>query len=566
MIAPNSNIRTLESYCASVESGITVASRAVRAAVARFRRDIARQDTEDFPYVFDQAEAEMACAFFPAALRHSVGRWAGEPFEISPWQVFCVANMFGWKRADGTRRFRRAHISVARKNGKSTMCAGLGLQLLYGDGESVAQVFIGATKMDQAKIIYDEAERMLKQSPHLMKRSEVFKNNIMTDGSYLRPLGSDKAFDGLNPHGVFFDELHEWKEHHRKFYDTMTTGGASRTQPLQVTITTAGDQTSLMWLEETDYCRQVVHGDHADETQFVFLAELDPEDDPFDESLWEKSNPNLGVSVSVDYLREQAAQAQVKKTARNKFIRYHGNREVSSISSVIDRERWDASAGELADWRDAEFVGGGIDVGGRFDLGASAFCAKFPIGLTKVKRDGEEVEVTLYRYEIDSRAYIDTKSERAVDEQPWATWLHEGKLTASDWLNQELRDDFLDNCDAFNCRTFAYDPWNMTLMAEELEENGLEPIKMPQRAIQYGEPIEQFLEALADGRIRHSGQNDVLRWCALNLAVKAGYGGGWMPDRANSRDKIDAIVAILMAFRVCYFAEPSVDGSLFIAG
>jgi len=548
-----------------------IASRAVLSAVARFRRDIERQCTAEFPFRFDTQRAESSCAFFPIALRHSIGKWANEPFHLAPWQVFINANIFGWKRKDGTRRYRRAHISVGRKNGKSTYAAGMALALLYADGESIAQVFVGATKFDQAKIIFDEAERMLRKSPHLLKRSEIRRNppNILTEGSYLRPLGSDRPFDGLNPHAVFFDELHEWKEHHRRFYDSMTTGGGSRTQPLQVTITTAGDQTSLIWREETEYCREVICGDHIDESMFVFLAELDTNDDPFDEALWEKSNPNLGVSVSREYLQEQALQATRKKTARNKFIRYHGNREVTSISSVIDRDKWDACAGELSDWATADNIAGGIDMGGGSDLGATAFCARWRIDETqRTGSDGNEVP--LYRYEIKSKCYIDAKSERDTTQQPWNQWLSDGKLTQSEWLLQELGDDFHATAKDIGAASFAYDPWNMKLLAEQLEEKGMAATEMPQRAAQYGEPIEQFLEALADGRITHDGQDDVLKWCATNLAVKPGYGGGWMPDRKNSRDKIDAIVAVLMAFRMAYFAEQTQswyyeDGELEIA-
>ena len=562
LIASSTYSRQVADYCTAVESGAVVASRAVVEAVARFRRDMERQDTEDFPYRFDAKRAESACAFFPVALRHSIGKWASEAFHLSPWQVFVVANLFGWKREDGTRRFRRAHVSVGRKNGKSTLAAGLALSLLFADGESIAQVFVGATKFDQARIIFDEAERMLRQSPHLLKRSEIRRNppNIMSLGSYLRPLGSDKAFDGLNPHGVFFDELHEWKEHHRKFYDTMTTGGASRTQPLQVTITTAGDQTSLIWREETEYCRDVVSGAHVDESMFVFLAEMDKDDDPFDEALWEKSNPNLGASVSLDYLREQAVQAKRKKTARNAFVRYHGNREVSSVTSVIDKDKWSACAGELSDWSTADIITGGIDVGGGFDLGATAFCARWTIGKRTVEVDGDEREVNLYRYEIASRSYLDAKSERDTSQQPWAQWIHDGKLVRSEWLLQELRDDFQSEAKGLGAKTFAFDPWNMRLLAEQLEDAGMVATEMPQRGAHYGEPIEQLLEAIADGRIRHSGDDPVLTWCALNLAVKPGYGGGWMPDRANSRDKIDAIVAVIMAFRMAYFSneKPSV--------
>ena len=556
LIAANTYAAQMERYCKGVESGNVIACKAVQAAVARHRVDMARQDTEDFPFRFDADRAEASCAFFMFALRHSIGSgWADKPFVLSPWQVFVNSNIFGWKRSDGTRKFRRVHISVAKKNGKSTYAAGLALSLLYADHESVAQIFVGATKFDQAKIIFDEAERMLRQSPHLLKISEVRRAppSIISGWSFIKPLGSDRAFNGLNPHGVFFDELHEWKEHHREFYDAMTTGSGSRTQPLQVTTTTAGDQMSLLWREETEYCRDVLSGDHVDESLFAFLAELDAGDDPLDESVWEKANPNIDISISREYLREQATRAGRQATALNTFVRYHANREVSSSTSVIDRDEWDACAGQLSDWATADAICGGIDLGGGFDLAATAFCARWRID-TPTADDGG---TPLYRFEIQSRSYIDTKSERDTTQQPWQQWIADGSLIASEWVLQRLGDDFLESAQSLGAAEFAFDPWNMKLLAEQLSEQGMTATEFPQRGPHYAEPIEQFLKAIDDGRITHDGNDEVLRWCATNLALKPGFRGGWMPDRKNSRSKIDAIVAVLMAFRMALFAPPT---------
>jgi len=292
-------LQEVKRYCDAVISGDIPAGKYVLKAVERHLDDLARQGDEDFPYYFDQDEAEDACLFFPVAFRHAKSKWAGKPFELRPWQMFCNAVLLGWKRLDGTRRFRRAHISVARKQGKTTYCGGLAVYLAFADNEAGAEIYIGATKIDQARLLFRDSESMIRQSPVLMKRAKIIKDNIVFSEtkSFIRPLGSDKPFDGLNPHGVFFDELHAWKDHHRPFYDTMRTGSGARPQPLICTITTAGDNKSLLWIEESGYVKQVLDGSLRDDSVFGYIASLDEDDDPFDESTWIKSNPNLCVSV-----------------------------------------------------------------------------------------------------------------------------------------------------------------------------------------------------------------------------------------------------------------------------
>ncbi len=299
MIA-SSTLSDVQGYIDDVLSGDIVVGQLVRAAVQRHVNDLKRESTKGFPYHFDANMASAACDFFPLMLRHSIGDFAGMEFHLERWQKFAIANIFGWKRDDdNSRRFRRVYWSMARKNGKSSIGAGLAIftammdvNPITGKPEEVAEVILSATKKEQVeKVIYAEIERMRIRSPHIERASTrqnkqvTFKHN---DGS-IRCVGSDKPYDGLNPHVVIMDELHAWKEHHRKFYDTMLTGSGYRRQPLIITITTAGDDKSYLWLEEYNYAKGVALGDITDEQVFSYCFECDPDDDPLDEANWVKA-------------------------------------------------------------------------------------------------------------------------------------------------------------------------------------------------------------------------------------------------------------------------------------
>lgn len=558
MIALANPLDEVDRYIGGVISGEIVTGVWVRRAVERHVADLKRQRTEEFPYYFDKLEAEDACLFFPVAFKHAKSRWDGEPFELSGWQCFCNAVLLGWKRLDGTRRFRRAHVSVARKNGKTTWCAGLAILLGFADGEAGAEVYIGATKIDQARILFNDAEQMIRKSSTLTKHSKVLKDNISFPGSasFIRPLGSDKPYDGLNPHAVFFDEIHAWKELHRKFYDTMTTGSGARPQPLICTITTAGDEKSTIWAEETDYCKSILEGSAQDEKTFVYIAEIDDDDDPFDESCWAKANPNLGTSIGIEYLQEAAAEAKVKSTAKNKFLRYHCNRVVTSTERFIGLDEWDELEEPLSDWRDADAIASGVDLGGFDDLASYSQCARFLIGET-------EEEQPIYRFELRQKSFMYKTTERNLDEQPWLGWAGAGLLTVSKYVIQDLRDSLIKDCEEFGGKDIAYDQHFAMQLAGDLEQEGLEPIKMPQNYYHFNEPIRLFQDAIAEGRIRHDG-DPVLRWCVSNAVIAKDKADRWMFDKASSKEKIDPLVASVMAFRACLVAKSRSTGSIFI--
>jgi len=551
----------VETYCHEVTSGAIPVCKVVKQAVNKYLDEIERIGDADWPFHFEPDSAELACAFFPMLLRHSVGQWAGQPFELSPWQAFIVWNIFGWKRKDGTRRFRRVFLSVARKNGKSTFCAGLAIQLAAADDEPGAQIFIGATKLDQARIIHQESERMMRKSPHLFKHSTIHKDNIAfsATNSFVRPLGSDKPFDGLNPHGAFFDELHAWREHHRSFFDTMVTGSGSRTQPLQVIITTAGDEKSQIYHEEANYSRGVVSGDIIDPSLFALIYELDQDDEPFnadfDPGILMKSNPGYGVSVMPEYLNQQLTEARNKPQAKNRFVRYHGNRCVSSVEDSISAELWDSISGQLSDWRKADGVAAGVDIGGRDDLAAYALTAKFKIG-----QDSEDRP--LYREETKSTCFIAEDTKRDLTAEPFRTWIEQGKLIVSKFVITELKERLIEDCQAFGAEFVAYDPYQATQLAEELELEGLRPIKMPQNHGHFNETIAEYHQQVTEGLFKPDVNDTLLRWCALNMSINRDRRDRMMPDKKASKEKIDAAVAMLMSKRAVKLTLPPMVGSL----
>ena len=544
-------------YCEGVMSGEIPTGKYVRSAVERHLRDLERQRTDSFPYYFDEEEAEDACIFFPVAFRHAKSKWAGLAFELSPWQMFCNAVLLGWKRLDGTRRFRRAHVSVARKNGKTTWCGGLAIYLSFADNEAGAEVYIGATKIDQARLLFRDSESMVRQSPALMKHAKLLKDNISfpSVNSFIRPLGSDKPFDGLNPHGVFFDELHAWKEQQRPFYDTMRTGSGARPQPLIATITTAGDDRSQLWKEETSYVKNVLDGVLIDESIFGYIASIDDDDDPLNPNCWVKANPNLGVSVGLEYLEEMAQEARSDLVAMNRFRRYHCNVMVSSTERAIDPVLWSNACDDLSDWRDADAIAAGFDLGGRDDLAAYALVARFLDGET-------EEQQPIYRFEVRQRSYMSEDTKRNLSEEPIASFIGAGSLPVCKHAIQTLRDDLLADCEKYGIEFVAYDPYQAMQMAADLEENGLTPVKMPQNYSQFNEPIRSFLSDLNEGRFLHDGDT-ILTWCSGNAVVVQDRTERWMFDKANSKQKIDPIVAMIMAYRAVKVAPSTSSGPAF---
>lgn len=554
----------VEDYVDGVLSGSIVACERVKDAVRRYKADLAKQSTDDFPYYFDRHWATSVCQFFPIMLRHSIGEFAGRPLELEDWQLFGIWNIFGWKRdADNSRRFRKVYWSMARKNGKSTLAAGICLFLGVGDvdpatsrPESVAQILLTATKKEQADVVYSETKRMREQSPWFTKETNDKNDQISfaRTGSYIRKVSSDKPFDGLNPHCVVMDELHSWGEHHRKFYDTMVTGSGSRSQPLHLIITTAGADDSHLWLENYNYAVSVMKGEFKDESLFAIIYELDKEDDPSDSSLWLKSNPNLNVSVKLDYLKQRWKEDSRNALGINRFVRYHGNRIVSSTEKAFNTDSFDKCIKDISDWKQADAFGGGVDLGARDDLAAYAVCARFRIGNDTEGRP-------LYRYEAKVRPYIAEDTKRDLSVMPFAQWIYTEQIKKAKYPIEELSKDLIAECADIGVQTVAYDPYNGQQLGETLEKAGIVGARMAQNPSNFNEAIRDFIKLLEDGRFTFEG-GELLKWCAGNAIIAKDRQDRYMFDKAKSKDKIDPIVAIVMAYRICSLQPERFSGSL----
>lgn len=544
-------------YAERVLSGDIPAGQLVRLACERHLRDL--KDGHLHGLRFDERAADHAIQFF-SFLRHSKGEWAGSEFRLSPWQEFIVGSLFGWKKADGTRRFRTAYNEIARKNGKSTLSAGIGLYLAFFDDEPGAEVYAAATKRDQAKIVWGEARRMVQNTPALRSRIKAFVANLHIEGtaSKFEPLGADAdSMDGLNIHGAIVDELHAHKS--RAVVDVLETATGARRQPLLFYITTAGyDRTSVCW-ELRDYAVRVLEGHIRDDGLFAFIATIDPGDDWTDEAVWYKANPNLGISVKIDDLRGKCERAKKIPGQQNSFKRLHLDVWTEQAERWLDLTAWDACGAEPAIAIGQECFCG-LDLSSTTDI--TAFVAVFP----PEDRDGPWDVMARFWIPGDN---IREKSER--DRAPYDVWVDQGWITATDGnitdydvLRAEIRDFGMD----YQIREIPYDPWNATQLATQLGSDGATVVPLSQGYSVMSEPAKYLESLILSGRLRH-GNNPVLRWMAANVAVQHGPNDSIRPTKAKSTGRIDGIVALVMGIgrAMVHLQEPPAKGTrVFIPG
>lgn len=532
----------VECYARAVADGKVPACLLTRLACERHLRDLKTAPMRGLRWDWDAAE--HALRFFQF-LRHSKGEWAGCRFELEPWQQFIVGSLFGWKRADGTRRFRVAYIEVPRKNGKSTLSAGIGLYLLVGDGEAGAEVYAAATKKDQARIVWDEAAAMVRRSPDLAKRIRVLpgKGNmhVLETRSKFEPLGADTdRMDGLNVHGAIVDELHAHRT--RDVWDVLDTATGARRQPLIFAITTAGtDQTSVCY-EQHQYAEQVLNRTIEDDNFFAFITTIDEEDDWADPAAWAKANPNLGISAKVDDLKRKCETAKQLPAAQNAFLRLHLNVWTQQVTRWIDLDMWDENAGLVVEEKLAGRVCfGGLDLSSVSDL--TAWVMVFPR-----ENDAEELDVLARFWCPEARIHDRHNKYR----QQYRVWAERGliKATPGDAIDYDfVVKQVLDDAQKFQLvdlnidRLFQAHQVAVKLM-DELGENRV--VGMGQGFLSMAAPMKEFERRLLARKIHHGG-NPVLRWMAANVAVKQDPAGNLKPDKASSQGKIDGIVALVMA-------------------
>lgn len=518
-------------YARAVVSGQQRAGRWVRLAGERHLRDL--ETGERRGLLFDPGEAKKAIGFFDN-LKHSKGQWAGQAFQLADWQQFIVGSLFGWRRPDGMRRFRTAWEEVARKNGKSTQAAGLGILTTFFDGEPGAEGYVAATKRDQARLVWDEAKRMVIRTPGLRKRIKAQAATLYSDASSSKfvPLGADAdTMDGLNIHCAIIDEVHAHKT--RGVVDVIETATGARRQPLTLYVTTAGyDRTSVCW-ELRHYGLQILEGHYQDDSWFCYVATIDEGDDWQDEAIWIKANPNLGVSVSLDDLRRKAEKAKRLPTAQNAFRRLHLNEWTEQSERWLPMEEWDACAGPVQ-IEEGQVGYLGLDLSSTRDVTAAVLIVPQEDGVL-------DIQPFFWVPEDGMR----DRSQR--DRVPYSSWVEQGLMSATpgNVIDYDvIRRDLNALADRYLLREIVYDPWNATQLVTQLQGDGFECFPLRQGFASLTAPSKELEARVLSRRLRHGG-HPVLRWMAANVAVEWDAAGNLKPSKKASAEKIDGIVALV---------------------
>ncbi|MCR4508920.1 terminase large subunit [Pseudomonas sp. 32.2.56] len=567
MVATRERTFDWDSYGQQVLAGEIPVCKWTRLAVERHYRDLKEGPARGL--WFSEDHAQHALEFF-LFLRHSKGEWAGEQFVPSPWQQFWVALAFGWMRADGTRRFRRVWEEVPRKNGKSTKLSGIGLYLFSADGEGGPEVYTAATKMDQAKITHDEAVRMVHSSPQLRRhisdrRGELF---IRGKADTFRPLGRDsKSLDGLNPHGAIMDEVHAHPD--SGMLDVIRSGTGARKQWLIWMITTAGTNLRGPGFDLHGYAEKVLEGVFDDDEFLAVIYTVDDPDKWQDPLEWQKANPNLGVSVYLQGLKDACDSAIRLPSEQSEFKTKRLNIWLSGGA------KWIA----LADWRACEdkslkledFAGKrcwiGLDLAERRDI--AAVCYVF-------RENG--------KYYVFWRFYQNEYQASLLENQHYRKWseagfLHitPGNATDFDVIGDQISGrraahsievvEQPGDLQMFAVEELDYDPKFAPYFVKKLMEKGVPAVEIGQNPTTFTAPIIEVENLVLTGQLVHE-ENPVMDWMISNAKkLTSKYNGLSQIGKDRESEKIDGVLAMLMAIAratAAEFEEPPVEAGIIL--
>ncbi len=522
-----------ELYAEQVRSGEILVCEYVRLAVERYYADLDR--ALDKGWYFDK-KAAMRAIHFIEKLKHTKGEWAGQRFRLEPWQQFVLWNIFGWKNADGTRRFRYAYIEIARKNGKTALSAGIGLYMLFADGESRPEVYSAATVKDQAKICFSDAVEIVKATD-LKNYLTPYRNSIVYElkGGTMKPLSSDYGtHDGLNPSCGIIDEFHAHKD--SGMFDVIKSAFGARRQPLMFIITTAGFNKSGACYAYRENVIKVLRGVNEDDSLFGIIYTLDDKSEWEDPKMWIKANPNLGVSLSADYLADQVKDAKNRPEAVRNVMTKNVDLWVDAERTWILDDVWLKCIGttDPADLKGCA-CWGGLDLSNVSDI--TAYVLLFH------KNDRFQL---LPHFWIPEEKMLEKIRKENINYDKWAA---EGYVTVTpgNVIDYDfVKADILRIVADYDLRISAYDRWNSSQTIIDLQNEGMECNPFGQGYGSMSAPTKEFEKLVLTGKIEHFG-NPVLRWMLASTLVKTDPAGNIKPDKEKSTQKIDGIVASIMA-------------------
>ena len=466
---------------------------------------------------------------------------ADQKLRLEPWQQAFLWILFGWRRADGTRRFRTVYAELARGNGKSKLASAIALYILVGEGVQGSAVYSIATTLQQAKVVFDDSVLMAAKSKSpALKALRSLQNNLHIPGTatVYRPLASDEGtLDALKPNLIVVDELHAHKT--KGPWNKVKTSAGKKPGSLTLAITTAGYDRHSVCFEQRTYAEKVLNGIFEDDSYFAWICALNKDDDPFDQRNWYKANPNLGVSIELQTLIDAAKQAQLIPSEYNEFLRMRCNIWTESSVLWMPMDKWDlcnqACDPALLKGRTCF---GGLDLATTIDI--AALVLLFP-------PTTDDPKWRILPHFFLPKDNIAARVKR--DGVPYDHWDRLGlfQLTPGDVIDYEYIRATVQNLgDLYDIREIGYDRYNAQQIVTQLTGDGFTMVPIGQGTASMFAPTKHFMELVLRKEIAHGG-NPVLRWMMSNMVCTTDAAGSYKPDKEKSTEKIDGIVAAIIA-------------------
>lgn len=503
------------------------------------------EENETHTFIFDEKRGNLPIEFIERFCKHSKGKWAGQNIELELFQKAFIQALFGFIDKDtGIRKYKKGALFIGRKNGKSTMDSGLANYMLTKDGEGGAEVYSVATKKDQAKVVWDEAKRMIKKSPALNKRIRCLVGGMYYDAteSFFKALASDSnSLDGLNAHFVIADEVHAWKD--KNLLDVMYDSMSAREQPMLLETSTMGTVRESVFDNEYEYFSQIIDGTIEDETVLPVIYELDNPNEWQDERKWYKANPGLGTIKNVKDLRDKVNRAKnnpselvnllckdfnIRQNEQDKWITFDiaNNEETYNIEDLFDN-----------------YAVGGVDLSSTTDL----TCATLLI-----VKGGKKYVIQQYFIASD-RLEFKIKDDKI----PYDKWEQRGLVTVCEGAKvdySKVTEWFLKMKEEYEIVPIlvGYDPWNSNYWVDEMITNKFKMLEVRQGAKTMSNPMKQLEADLIEKNVNYNN-NPILKWCLCNTAVKRDENENIRPVKGQKqRARIDGTVSLIIAYCVLF--------------
>ena len=507
---------------------------------------------------YDKAKADRAVKFIEN-LCHTKGKWAGTRFWLLPWQEQLIRDIFGIVKPDGNRQFRTAFVEICKKVGKSELAAAIALYILYADNEPSTEVYGAAADRQQASIVFDVARQMVEMSPALMKRSKLMSAtkrivNYGNAGFYQVLSAEVGSKHGFSISGLVFDEIHT--QPNRQLYDVLTKYSSdARQNPLHFIITTAGNDRNSIAFELHTKAIDILEGRRVDPTFYPVVYGLKDDEDWEDEANWYKVNPSLGYTVDIERLRDAYREAKQNPADEITFKWLRMNMWVSSTTSWIPDAIF-MKGNEPIDMRllEGRACYAGLDLSSTGDI--TALVLIFP------PSNLDEKYILVPYFWVPEETIPQRVKANSV---PYDIWEKQGHLLATEGnvIHYDFIEKFIcDLAEKYHILEIAVDRWNATHMIQNLEDAGFTMVPFGQGFASMSTPTKEFYRLLMEGQIVHAG-HPVLRWMAGNVVIETDASENIKVTKAKSKEKIDGIVASIMALDRCLRNQGEPQGSVY---